>query len=56
MRWKMRPGHTVVGRAFRVLNAGTDLFRGNKSFVKILFTNPRVLTDIKARNTELWIT
>jgi hypothetical protein len=56
VRWKMRPGQTVVGRAFRVLNAGKDLLRGNKQFVRIQFTNPRVLGEIKTLNADLRIT
>lgn len=56
VRWKMRPGQTVVGRAFRVLNAGKDLLRGNKPFVRILATNPRVIAELKALNAGLRIT
>jgi hypothetical protein len=56
VRWRMRPGQTGVGRAFRVLNAGKDLLRGNKPFVRITVTNPRVLEEIKQLNPTLRIT
>lgn len=56
VRWRMRPGQTTVGRPFRVLNAGKDLLRGNKPFIRLQISNPRVLADIRALNPELRIT
>ena len=56
VRWRMRPGQTGVGRAFRVVNAGKDLLRGNKPFIRLQLTNPRVLDEIKALNPTLKIT
>lgn len=56
VRWRMPPDQTGVGRALRVLNAGKDLLRGNQPFVRIQFTNPRVIAEIKALNPDLKIT
>jgi hypothetical protein len=44
------PPRTTKWRAFAILNAGKDLFRGNKPFVKIEFTNPKLLEELHRVN------
>ncbi|MFN8653713.1 MAG: hypothetical protein U0133_17540 [Gemmatimonadales bacterium] len=56
VRWRMLPGQTAVGRAFRVLNAGKDLLRGNTPFIRLQVSNPRVLADIRTLNPGTRIT
>lgn len=56
VRWKMQPGQTGVGRAFRVVNAGKDLLRGNEPFGRFQFTNPRVVSALRALTPELRMT
>jgi hypothetical protein len=46
----LRAGQTAPGAAFEVLNEGKDLLHGNRAFVKIRHTNPRVLEGIKLLN------
>lgn len=56
LRWKLRPGQTIIGRAFRILNGGKDLLRGNKWFLKVQASNPRVIAEIKSLNPGIRIT
>jgi hypothetical protein len=49
------PPRSTKWRAFAILNAGKDLLRGNKPFVKIEFTNPKLLDEIRRLNGELKI-
>lgn len=44
------PPRTTRWRAFAILNAGKDLFRGNRPFVKIEYSNPRFLDEIRRAN------
>lgn len=56
MGWKLRPKQTVVGRAFRILNGGKDILRGNKEFIQVLYTNPHVMQAIRLLNPDTRIT
>ena len=46
---------TAFGSAFEILNAGKDILRGNREFVRIRYTNPQVLARIRHLNPDVRI-
>lgn len=52
----LEPGQTTRWRAFAVLNEGRDLLRANREFVRIEYTNPRVLDEIVHLNPGVEVT
>ncbi len=56
IRRPLLPGQTTRWRAFAVLNAGKDLLEGNHEFVRIEYSNPRVLEEIRRLNPGVEIT
>src|SRR5262245_59899502 len=51
-----QPGQTTRWRAFAVLNEGKDLFNANREFVRIEYSNPRVLDEIIRLNPGVEVT
>jgi len=56
IRLPLEPGQTTRWRAFAVLNEGKDLLRGNREFVRIEYSNPSVLEEIRRLNTGIEVT
>jgi hypothetical protein len=50
------PGQTTRWRAFAVLNEGKDLLEGNREFLRIEYSNPRVLEEILRLNPGIEVT
>jgi len=51
-----QPGQTTRWRAFAVLNEGKDLLSLNREFVRIEYSNPRVLAEIIRLNPAVEVT
>ena len=59
LRYIRRPlgaGQTTRWRAFAVLNEGKDLLAGNREFVRIEYSNPRVFEEILRLNPGIEVT
>ena len=56
VRRPLEPGQTTRWRAFAVLNEGRDLLHSNREFVRIEYSNPRVLDEIRRLNPGVEIT
>jgi len=56
LKWYLRANQTAPGAAFELLNAGKDILRGNHAFLRIRYTNPRVLEEIRRLNPGIEIT
>ena len=56
IRRQPEPGQTTRWRAFAVLNEGKDLFTSNREFVRIEYTNPRILEEILRLNPGVEVT
>jgi len=59
LRYIRRPreaGQTTRWRAFAVLNEGKDILEGNREFVRIEYSNPRVLEEILRLNPGIEVT
>jgi hypothetical protein len=56
IRRPLEPGQTTRWRAFAVLNEGKDVLRGNREFVRIEYSNPRILDEIRRLNSGAEVT
>ena len=56
VRRPLEPGQTTRWRAFAVLNEGKDLFSGNSDFMRIEYSNPRILDEIRRLNPGIDVT
>ncbi len=56
LRRPAEPGQTTRWRAFAVLNQGKDIFKRNREFVRIEYSNPRVLQEIVGLNPGIEVT
>ncbi len=56
VRRPMAPGQTTRWRAFAVLNEGKDLLHSNRAFVRIEYSNPRVVEEIRRLNPGVEMT
>jgi hypothetical protein len=56
VRRPLEPGQTTRWRAFAVLNEGKDLLRLNREFMRIEYSNPLVLDEIRRLNPGIEVT
>jgi hypothetical protein len=56
VRRPLEPGQTTRWRAFAVLNEGKDLLRLNREFMRIEYSNPLVLNEIRRLNPGIEVT
>lgn len=56
VRRPLEPGQTTRWRAFAVLNEGRDLLHANREFMRIEYSNPRVLKEILNLNPGVEVT
>ncbi len=56
VRRPLEPGQTTRWRAFAVLNEGRDLLNANHEFIRIEYSNPRLLDEIRRLNPGVEVT